>query len=212
MKIPFSFLRLIGMEKSLHESFHVSTLAETQFIYNEYELNSTIANGNLKKEEVTMEPQKSNPNDPVTTVQISKIDQEDRKIIQFYLNNFKKNYISYVNPTISLLLRAVPYAQGVVLEINYEQFGQYKDEIVDEIQPNVDQALKLLNIKSTELLDSEKQQLYDKGLEKDLLIFSGTNFFGTNDKVYIIKDNSLNLWTEKAARKDVNKILEAVYN
>jgi hypothetical protein len=154
----------------------------------------------------------TNANNGPYTGKQKELDQNDLNIIYSYLNTLYYNYGSNLKPGIVLHTLAVPYDKGVVLEINYKSQGKIEYEVDKTIQQNVALAFKKLNFDVRKVLTPEEEEQYVQALKNNGLIFSGTGFLGTEDKLYIIKDYSKDQWSEQAAKKDIHSILSSCYN
>jgi hypothetical protein len=154
----------------------------------------------------------TNPHNSPNPEKQKELDQDDLNIIYSYLNNLYYNYGINLKPGIVLHTLAIPYDKGVILEINYRSKGRIDYEVDKTIQQDVAQAFKKLNLDVHKVLTPEEEEQYTQALKSNELIFSGTGFLGTEDKLYIIKDYSKDQWSEQAAKKDINSILSSCYN
>ena len=145
-------------------------------------------------------------------VKLENLQAEDVAVIQFYLNAFRRLYSPHLLPEVSLQLRAVPYAEGVMLEVTYSKNGPNLDHIDQEIRPRVDAVIRELHLEIEKALTADEFEKYCAAIAKNEMVFSGTGFLGTRDKNYIVKDYSLDQWSITAAKKDVSRLLASSYN
>lgn len=118
--------------------------------------------------------------------------------VQSYINNFRRRISRYLKNGIGLQCTVYPSSAGGVLLVF--QFG-LASENDDEYKP----------VSSTlgSALSQIEQHAFGGNLEG--FTFGGTNLIMEGDKIILIKDQSDSEWSDKAAKKDVAKVVPGNY-
>lgn len=147
----------------------------------------------------------------ISTPAAKLLSKDDKQIIQQYINRFRSNYTPHLLSNVSLYIKAVPYDQGVVLEIDFSQESNHEN-IETHIRRDVQDAFDHLHFNIASVLKGYDLHTYQTAVAEKKMVFSGTAMLGSDDKLYIVKDYASDQWTPAAAQKDVSRILEAAYN
>jgi len=117
-----------------------------------------------------------------------------KKIIQKYINNFRRRLTPHLKPGIGLSCNIFPDATGgAILEFTIAPEIE-NDDIYKEVSPSLGQAL--LNI---------EQRAF--GGDFDGFFFKGTNVILEGNRIIFIKDHSSKEWSDKSAQNDVARVL-----
>jgi len=119
---------------------------------------------------------------------------KDKKMIQTYVNNFRRRISSHLKPGIGIHCSVHPSEEGgAILEFHLGQGIENTDEY-QEISPNLSGALSAI-----------PQRAFGGNLEG--FRFAGTNLIMEKDRIVFIKDDSPSEWNDDAAKNDISKIL-----
>ncbi|WP_143494869.1 MULTISPECIES: hypothetical protein [unclassified Pseudomonas] len=117
----------------------------------------------------------------------------DKKIIQRYINNFRRKITPALRPGIGVKCIVHPATPGgAVLEFKFVKNGENDDQYKSNV-PSLSKALSTV-----------EQKAFGGNLEA--FKFSGTNVILDPSKVIIIKDGNPSEWSEHQASKDVDSI------
>ena len=119
---------------------------------------------------------------------------KDKKIIQRYINNFRRHFSLRLKPNIGLLCNAYPVESvGAILEFVVGPEISSSDEF-KEIEPTINDALVKI-----------PQKAFGGNLKG--FKFGGTNIIIENNRVIIIKgqDNEAE-WNDQATQADIKRI------
>ncbi len=118
----------------------------------------------------------------------------DKGTIQAYINNFRRRIARFLKPGVGITCNVYPAASGgAILEFTLGQ-GTENDDLYKEVSPSLGAALGGI-----------EQRAFGGNL-------SGFNFVGTNtilenNRIILIKDDSLSEWNEETAEKDVIRLV-----
>ncbi len=120
---------------------------------------------------------------------------KDKKIIQSYINNFKRHFSQYLKPDIAISSSAYPAeGEGAVLEFLLGE-GATLDRYQETVEGTVNDALRHV-----------KQQMVGGNLAG--IRFRGTNISLESRKLVLIKgEDAPSEWSDKAALRDVERIV-----
>lgn len=119
----------------------------------------------------------------------------DEKLIQEYINNFRRRIAQYLKTDIGMTCNVYPAVSGgAVLEFTIGP-GVKNDDIYKEVSPTVGRALSRI-----------RQQAFGGNL--DGFVFSGTNVIVEDYRIIFIKDDSHSQWSDSAAQYDLNRVLQ----
>ncbi len=117
----------------------------------------------------------------------------DKKIIQKYINNFRRRLTPFLKPGIGLSCNIFPAeAGGAILEFTIAP-EIANDDIYKELSPSLGRALSNVEQKGF-------------GGNLDGFSFGGTNVMLEGNRVILIKDNQLEEWSDNAAQNDVARV------
>lgn len=121
---------------------------------------------------------------------------QDKKIIQNYINNFRRYFTTYLKPGIGLACKVYPAtSSGAILVFSLGPNVSNEDEYLPS-QETVNTSLKTI-----------EQRMVGGNL--DGIRFSGTNISMEPAKLVLIKgEDSETLWDDKSAREDVERIIK----
>jgi hypothetical protein len=120
---------------------------------------------------------------------------KDKKIIQEYINNFRRRIAQFLKPGIGLTCHVYPAESGgAILEFTMGP-GIANDDIYKDTSPTISLALSQI-----------KQRAF--GGNFDAFIFAGTNMILEENRIRFIKDDSLAEWSDSMAARDINKLLQ----
>jgi hypothetical protein len=117
----------------------------------------------------------------------------DKKVMQEYINNFRRKISRFLKPGIGLTCIVYPVEKsGAILEFT--------------IGPGVENADKYMKVSPTvgNALSNIKQHAFGGNL--DAFVFGGTNVILEANRIIFIKDNSQSEWSDKAAQQDVDRV------
>ena len=118
----------------------------------------------------------------------------DRKIIQEYINNFRRRIARFLKPGIGLACNVYPAESGgAILEIAIGP-GLENDDIYKENSQTLGEALSKI-----------KQRAFGGDFEG--FVFGGTNVILEDNRIIFIKDDSRSEWTDQAAQDDLGRVL-----
>lgn len=120
----------------------------------------------------------------------------EKKYIQKYVNNFRRQISHFFKPGIGLKAYIYPTLKdGAVIVF---QFGNNleNDDVYKKTFDSIPDVLKKIN-----------QNAFGGDLNN--ITFSGTNTIMENDRVIFIKDESTKEWSEEATKNDISKIFNA---
>ncbi|WP_063454341.1 hypothetical protein [Acinetobacter johnsonii] len=121
----------------------------------------------------------------------------EKSTIQKYINNFRRHLSNRLRAGIGMKAYIYPTDhEGVVLVF---QLGKNLE--------NDDVYKKTFSSLNEVLATKVKQNAFGGDLAN--VTFSGTNTILENDRIIFIKDDSLNEWTDEAAKKDINKLFHS---
>lgn len=135
------------------------------------------------------------------------LNPEDTQQIREYIRSFRAAYLPHLKKEISLQTHAVPYEEGVVIEVKYDRSNVEVDQIEPGVKDSIQDVFQELKVPIKTFLNSEEKKRYDQGVKEKALLFSGTGILKGDDKLYLIKDNYRPRWTQSAAQQDVQRIL-----
>ncbi len=119
---------------------------------------------------------------------------KDRKVIQEYVNNFRRRIAQFLKPGIGLTCNVYPAESGgAILEFALGP-GIENDDTYREVSPTVSRALSQIN-----------QRAFGGNL--DGFVFTGTNVILEENRIIFIKDDSPTEWSDNAARNDLTRAL-----
>lgn len=120
---------------------------------------------------------------------------KDKKIIQEYINNFRRRIAQFLKPGIGLTCHVYPAESGgAILEFTMGP-GIANDDIYKDTSSTTSRALPQI-----------KQRAF--GGNFDAFIFTGTNMILEENRIIFIKDDSLAEWSDSTAARDINKLLQ----
>lgn len=118
----------------------------------------------------------------------------ERQIIQDYINNFRRYFARYLKPSIGLSVNIYPTKKdGTILEFSIGTHERNEDDYKEEFEA--------LN----EAFSNIKQSSFGGDLSS--FAFLGTNIIMEDNRIILIKDSSKTEWNDKAAKRDVEKIV-----
>jgi hypothetical protein len=119
---------------------------------------------------------------------------KDQKIIQNYINNFRRYISAYLKPNIGIKSFVYPCLQeGAIIEFLLSEGASSTDEYKRDFS------------KISEALGQIQQNAFGGNLEG--FHFSGTNYIMEPNRFLLIKDDSTAQWDDKQAQKDVTRIV-----
>ncbi len=120
---------------------------------------------------------------------------QDTKIIQSYINNFRRHLSPYLKPGVGLACKVIPVeAEGAILEFSLGPDFKNEDKYLSP-EDTVNAALK--NI---------QQRMFGGNL--DALRFAGTNISMEPNRIILIKgEDKFSEWDDNGARNDVSRIV-----
>ncbi len=120
---------------------------------------------------------------------------QDKKTIQIYVNNFRRQVATYLKPGFGLSFRIFPVkAEGAILEFSLATDAENEDQYMP-VEETVNVALSKI-----------KQNMISGNL--DAIKFSGTNISMEPGRIVLIKGEDLaSEWCEKGATNDVERIV-----
>ncbi len=119
----------------------------------------------------------------------------DKSRIQGYINNFRRRLTPYLRPGIGLTCFIhLADSGGAILEFKVGPQLE-NDDVYNPSLPNLGRALSRI-----------EQHAFGGNLEG--FTFGGTNYVLEQDKIILIKDESLSEWSDAAALRDVRKLFE----
>lgn len=123
---------------------------------------------------------------------------EDKKVIQAYVNDFRRHMSKFLKKSVGLACKAYPSSgDGGVIEFKIGPNLSSDDEIT-EVQQSINDVLKAIPQKIV-------------GGNIDRVKFGGTNISMEPDRILIIKgEDDIDLWSDTGALNDVNKIIANV--
>lgn len=119
---------------------------------------------------------------------------KEKKVIQAYINNFRRKFTQYLKPDIGLACKIYPAEKnGAIIEFN--------------IGPNIENDDTYVTISGSvqSALESIKQNAF--GGELDGFVFRGTNAIIDSNRIIFIKDDSEQEWNTFAVEKDIASII-----
>jgi hypothetical protein len=117
----------------------------------------------------------------------------ENKIIQDYVNNFRRRIAQRLKPDFGIKCNVFPAESGgAVLEFIFG-LGIKNEDTYMNLFPSANNALASIN---------------QRAFEGDLggLKFKGTNTILEADRIILIKDEALSEWDDNAAQRDINRI------
>jgi hypothetical protein len=120
---------------------------------------------------------------------------KDKKIIQKYINNFRRYIAPNLKPGIGLACRVFPSkSEGAILE-----FKLGPDILNEDKHMPIEESVNLA-------LNKIEQRMFRGNI--DGLKFAGTNISMEPNRIILIKgEDTKSEWNDKGARKDVKRIL-----
>ena len=120
---------------------------------------------------------------------------QDKKIIQGYVNNFRRHLSPYLKPGVGLACKVIPVkAEGAILDFSLGPDVKNEDQYLST-EDTVNAALK--NI---------QQRMFGGNL--DALRFAGTNISMEPNRIILIKGGDTpSEWDDNGARNDVSRIV-----
>ena len=120
---------------------------------------------------------------------------KDKKIIQSYINNFRRHFSKYLKPDIAISSHAYPaVGEGAVLEFLLRE-GVSLDVYQEAVEGTVNDALRHVT-----------QHFVGGNLAG--IRFRGTNISLEPGKLVLIKgEDAPREWSDEAARRDVERIV-----
>ncbi|MCX5822487.1 MAG: hypothetical protein NTY86_03000 [Deltaproteobacteria bacterium] len=120
---------------------------------------------------------------------------KDKKVIQEYINNFRRRIAQFLKPSIGLTCHVYSAESGgAILEFTMGP-GIANDDIYKEISPTINYALSQI-----------KQRAF--GGNFDAFKFAGTNMILEENRIIFIKDDSSEEWSDSTASRDVSRLLQ----
>lgn len=123
----------------------------------------------------------------------------DRQVIQSYINNFRRHITSFLRPRVGIRAVVHPCVEdGAVIEFflgpNIESDDEYSAD----------------RMNLAEVLAGIRQNFVGGNL-------GGVRFLGTNislepDRIMLIKEDSLDEWSDEKAKKDIESIVSTYRN
>ncbi len=118
----------------------------------------------------------------------------EKKVIQKFINNFRRRIAQFLKPGIGLACNIYPAETGgAILEFTAGSEIE-NDDIYKELSPSLGSALR--NI---------KQKAFGGNL--DGFNFRGTNVILEGNRIILIKDNSIEEWSDNTAQNDVTRVI-----
>ena len=118
----------------------------------------------------------------------------EKKIIQEYINNFRRRITRFLKPGIGLACNVyAAESGGAILEFTMGQ-ALGNDDIYKESSSTVGNALSKIT-----------QRAFGGNLEG--FVFGGTNVILEDNRIIFIKDDQLSEWTDQAAQHDLGRVL-----
>jgi len=119
---------------------------------------------------------------------------DDKAVIQTYINNFRRRITSLLKPDIGLACNVFSTEKGgAILEFKIAP-GIKNEDIYINTSASVQSAL--INI---------EQHAFGGNLNG--FTFNGTNVVMEQDRIIIIKDDTLKEWSDSAAEYDIQRII-----
>lgn len=120
---------------------------------------------------------------------------QDQKILQNYINNFRRHFSYFLKPGIGLKCNAFPVReQGALLEFSLGS-GVENSDVYLATEETVNAALKHV-----------EQKMFGGNL--DGIKFSGTNISMEPGRIILIKgEDDHRLWNDDGAKRDVLRIV-----
>ncbi len=113
----------------------------------------------------------------------------DKKNIQRYVNNFRRSTSQFLKPGVGVECNIYQAESGgAVLEFTLDQ-GLQNDDIYNEYSSTISTALS-------------KIEQHAFGGNLDAFVFRGTNVIAEDNRIILIKDDSLSVWSDEAAQHD----------
>ncbi len=122
---------------------------------------------------------------------------QDRKIIQIYINNFRRHIAPFLKPSIGLACKVYPVEkEGAILEFVLGSDVENDDKYLT-VKETVNAALKHV-----------EQKMFGGNL--DGIKFGGTNISMEPERIVLIKgEDNDSLWNDAGAKHDVQQILQS---
>ena len=123
---------------------------------------------------------------------------EDKKVIQTYVNNFRRHLSRSLKKGVGLKSTAFPSkGEGGVLELKIGANLPNEDEFA-EVHESVNDVMRFI-----------PQRLIRENI--DSVKFSGTNISMEPDRIIIVKgEDDFALWDDEGALDDVNRIIDSM--
>lgn len=118
----------------------------------------------------------------------------DKKVIQGYINNFRRRIAQFLKPGIGLSCNVYPSKSGGAILEFIMGLGIENDDVYKDAKPTIGCALSQV-----------KQRAFGGNL--DGFVFGGTNVILEDNRIILIKDDSPASWSDKAAQHDFARIL-----
>ena len=120
---------------------------------------------------------------------------KDKDLVRTYINNFRRHLSSYLLPGIGLRSVAILAKKGGgVVKIAFCVNSDNADEMPNRVE-SVSEAVAQSGLKSLGNVEG--------------VTFSGTNMVLEKNDIFLIKDESPDSWSDKAAKEDVLKIVNS---
>lgn len=118
----------------------------------------------------------------------------DKKIIQKYINNFRRRIGAFLKADIGLHFKVYP-AQigGAILEVTIGPDIE-NDDSYQDFSPSISDALG-------------KIRQHEFGGDLGGFVFRGTNVLLEKGRIILIKDDSISEWNDDAAKVDVHRVV-----
>jgi len=120
---------------------------------------------------------------------------QDKKMIQSYINNFRRHLATYLKPGIGISCRVFPAkSEGAILEFSLGPDAKNEDQYMP-IEETVNTVLKKI-----------EQRMVGGNI--DAIKFAGTNISMEPNRIVLIKgEDTPSEWGDKGAINDVKRIV-----
>lgn len=118
----------------------------------------------------------------------------EKEIINRYLINFRRLFSPFLKKDVSMNISAFPYDDGAIMVVGLAYNSSNNTIFVEDSKTMADAM--------------EKTNLFDSPEQASPII--STKIIIQNTKVVVIKGDDDSLWTDKAAKNDVDNILSSL--
>jgi len=113
--------------------------------------------------------------------------------INRYIDNFRKWLTPYIKPNVSTDIDIYNCgSEGALLVVNFKPSGKNREQVHNNFT-SISKALQSQN------------QSFISG--DSIFQFHGTNLFMDPEKIFIIKEDNYDEWTDRKSKEDVEKII-----